>query len=209
MAFFVSCITVNVNFPESAVQRAADDFVRDLYRDTASNSTSTPAVEPAEKTTEKSTEKGLEKKKKKDLKQNTQTSKTSFFQNISFTFLPHAFAQDLNMSSPKAKEIRGRMGSRVAEIITWKQKGIIGENFEAELVIRDLNAIPKQDKSRVEKLISDENSDRKELYEDIQKVNSIEDRKQTKIRKFFGNAFRQNSPAGTWIENDAGSWTRK
>src|SRR5579872_4764189 len=29
-----SCITVNVNFPESAVQRAADDFVQDLYKGT-------------------------------------------------------------------------------------------------------------------------------------------------------------------------------
>lgn len=27
-----SCVTVNVNFPESAVQKATDDFVKDLYR---------------------------------------------------------------------------------------------------------------------------------------------------------------------------------
>lgn len=28
----ISCVTVNVNFPESAVQKATDDFVKDLYR---------------------------------------------------------------------------------------------------------------------------------------------------------------------------------
>ena len=28
----VACVTVNVNFPESAVQKETDDFVRDLYR---------------------------------------------------------------------------------------------------------------------------------------------------------------------------------
>lgn len=28
----MACVTVNVNFPESAVQKATDDFVKDLYR---------------------------------------------------------------------------------------------------------------------------------------------------------------------------------
>ncbi|MEZ4871386.1 MAG: hypothetical protein R2827_03890 [Bdellovibrionales bacterium] len=27
----VSCITVNVNFPEAAVQKAADDYVKELF----------------------------------------------------------------------------------------------------------------------------------------------------------------------------------
>ena len=27
----ISCVTVNVNFPEGAVQKAADDYVKELY----------------------------------------------------------------------------------------------------------------------------------------------------------------------------------
>lgn len=32
-ALATSCVTVNVNFPETAVQRASDDFVHDLYKE--------------------------------------------------------------------------------------------------------------------------------------------------------------------------------
>lgn len=34
VGFFIllSCVTVNVNFPEGAVQKAADDYVKELYR---------------------------------------------------------------------------------------------------------------------------------------------------------------------------------
>ena len=41
--FAGACVTVNVNFPESAAQKATDDYVRDLYR--AKNRDKSPSPE--------------------------------------------------------------------------------------------------------------------------------------------------------------------
>ena len=192
-----ACITVNVNFPESAVQRAADDFVRDLYKD--SSAQSSDAEEPTSP---------VKTKKKKAPASNAKPSVSSSILKF-FDFLPTAHAQELNMSSPKSKEIRARMGSRVGEIVKFKQKGALGENFEGELTLKDASGLSADEKKIAEKLVKEENKDRNDLYEEIQSVNSISDRKQTRIRKFFGNAFRMNSPAGTWIEAEEGKWKKK
>ncbi len=40
----LACVTVNVNFPESAVQKATDDYVKDLYR--AKEKGKTPTTAP-------------------------------------------------------------------------------------------------------------------------------------------------------------------
>jgi uncharacterized protein YdbL (DUF1318 family) len=41
-----ACVTVNVNFPESAVQQATDDYVRDLYKAKAKGKEAAPAEKP-------------------------------------------------------------------------------------------------------------------------------------------------------------------
>src|SRR3954470_20952661 len=41
---FAACVTVNVNFPESAVQKATDDYVRDLYRAKEKGKPAAPAA---------------------------------------------------------------------------------------------------------------------------------------------------------------------
>ncbi|MBX9765723.1 MAG: YdbL family protein [Bdellovibrionales bacterium] len=44
LAILTSCVTVNVNFPEGAVQKAADDYVRELYK---SKQKTTPEGKPS------------------------------------------------------------------------------------------------------------------------------------------------------------------
>ena len=177
-----SCITVNVNFPETAVQHAADDFVKDLY---GTQPASVEETVPPE-----------EQESKKPSK--TPKVKSGF---INF-FTATAFAQSINMSTPKAREIKARMGTRVSEIMKWKSKGAIGESFDGNLVIKD-NA------DQVKALVETENKDRELLYEEVQSVNALSDHNQDRIRKFFGSAFRSNSPSGSWIENESGKWTKK
>lgn len=213
-----ACITVNVNFPESAVKQAADDFVRDLYKDSATASAET-GVDSARVPTsdEQSDEAEKPAKKKKGAKPapNPSTAKPStadqtFFDLLrAFDPIPAARAEELNMSSPKAKTIKGRMSARLGDILKWKAKGAVGETHDGNLAPRDTGALGKDEKKQLEALIEKENSDRAELYDEIQSVNAITDRKQTRIRRLFGNAFRSNSPAGTWVESESGAWSRK
>lgn len=202
--FFAACITVNVNFPESAVQRAADNFVQDLYKDTNASTVGDASQKPIEAPSEKETK----KKSKKPISDN-KTQSYFNFSIINEVYAEEAHAQDLNMSTKKAQEIKARMAARVPTIIDQKRKSLIGETFDGNLTVKEDSKLSKEEKKSLKNLVDQENKDRNELYEEIQSANSISDRKQTRIRKFFGSAFKSNSPSGTWIETEEGQWNKK
>jgi uncharacterized protein YdbL (DUF1318 family) len=172
-----SCITVNVNFPESAVQRAADDFVRELYQ-------KTEETKPSNSSNKK------------------QTKILNFL-------IEEAFAEELKLSSPKTLEIKKRMSERVSTIIEWKKKGKLGETYDGNLKLHDTKGLSKEAKDKLKKLVEEENEDRNLLYQEIQNLNQLTDHNQSRIRKFFANAFKENSPTGTWIQDEQGNWTQK
>ena len=173
--FIASCITVNVNFPESAVQRAADDFVRDLYQESAQ---ATPV------------------KGKSDKVLPTETKKLKRGAYFSLSLVSEAWAQELNMNDPKVQSIKAKMKNRIPDLNTYRNSGAICETSDGMLRAKDLKKAGA-DAAMVAKLVEAENADRDSLYETIQSINQITDRKQTRIRKFFSAAFRsQTSPAG-------------
>lgn len=180
----LSCITVNVNFPETAVQRAADDFVHDLY--------SNP---PTEKSSE-GTFYRFYFPKKFEIK----------------VGISEAYAQVINTQTPKTKKIKARMAKRVKKISLLKKEGILGESVDGNLVLKNPQKAAKYEKyglKKTQKLIEQENEDREELYEEIEEANKLSDKNHSRIRKIFGKAFQNNSPKGTWIEDADGNWDQK
>ncbi len=230
---FASCITVNVNFPESAVKKAADDFVKELYSSEAQASAPKDLQEanPTQYDVERQAQevkKSIKKKSKKRkvsespehardvdaTKANDEpTPKQESPEPQSFNVWPDliatAFAQEINTSSPQATKIKTRMAARVRDLSKWKSKGSLGESYDGTLVLKDIGSLSAEERKQANKLKEDENKDREALYEEIQDVNKIKDPKQTRLRKMFGEAFRQHSPAGTWIEAEDGKWMKK
>jgi uncharacterized protein YdbL (DUF1318 family) len=175
-----ACITVNVYFPEGAVQRAADDFVKDLYE-------KTPKPQPS----------GAAKPHTGALP-------------LKDLLIPQAYAADeVTISSPAAQAIKARMAGRVGELSSFKGRGVIGETNDGNVVVKDAAGLALKDRATVEKLISAENQDRSALYDEMQKANHLNDRNQTKIRATFSKAFQEHSPAGTWIQGESGGWSKK
>ncbi len=195
------CVTVNVNFPESAVQRAADSFVKDLYQPAPAAPQVDAAVGSAQV---KNSVKKVSKKKSTNAPANpvpsapvkAGTEPSTWL--ISFG-LAEAYAQEINTSSPKAATIKARMKDRVAEISLWKAKGAVCETADGMLVFKHPEKAGAA-AGAVTKLVKAENDDRDALYAEIQDTNKITDRKQTRIRSIFSAAFKENSPAGTCFE---------
>ena len=187
-----ACVTVNVNFPESAVQKASDDYVKDLYKAKEKGKTpssSSPSSLPA-KTPEKSSFHMME------------------------LLIPSAYAEGAEDEAfqiqlgPKAKEIQSRQASRISEIVEQKQAGLLGETADGLLVLRDAKKLKPLLQAKVDKLVKEENSDREALYDDVAKFNNLPALQ--KVRQSFARSFQKSgSPAGTWIEDPAGSWTQK
>lgn len=98
-----------------------------------------------------------------------------------------------------ASEIKTRMKQRLSKINSLKTEEQIGENNKGYL-----QTLCKNDEA--EKLIKEENDDRKKIYEAIAKKNKSTAENVGKLRAEKITAI---SAKGHWIEDKEGKWTKK
>lgn len=178
-----ACVTVNVNFPESAVQKATDDYVRDLY---------------------KAKEKG--KPAPSSEQSSTPASKlTTFFSKV---LIQDAYADDFKVQSAKADTIKARLKSRLDDLISQKRSGNVGESNDGKLVVKAAGLPPLLMK-KVKTLVDEDNSDRMDLYKEVANLNGLGGSGISTVQKSFARSFQSISPSGTWVQDSDGNWTRK
>jgi uncharacterized protein YdbL (DUF1318 family) len=180
----MGCVTVNVNFPESAVQKATDDYVRDLYRAKEKGKVTTPGQEQG----------------------TTSASKVS--SSFTFALVSEAYADDFKVQSAKADAIKARLRSRLDDLIAQKRSGAIGETNDGKLVLKDTKLPPLLQK-KVKQLIDSDNADRMDLYKEVAHLNGLGSDGLATVEKSFARSFQSLSPSGTWIQSSDGSWTQK
>ena len=110
-----------------------------------------------------------------------------------------AFAAVLLMAqSLWADPIKDRMMARLPVINDLKTKGVVGENNQGFLEFRT------RDRAQAA-VIDAENQDRRAVYEAIAA-------RQNTTPEFVGQAraaqIASREPAGTWIQDSGGTWTR-
>lgn len=186
LAFSTSCVTVNVNFPESAVQKATDDYVRDLYR--AKEKGKQPQASPA-----------------------PAVKSTSSAELLWEIIVPSAQAGDdlITAKTPAALAIQKKQLARIDSIIEQKKAGLLGEKVDGTLVIKDPSKLKPGLKMMLENLVKDENADRSQLYQEILKANGLPGNRLQNVERSFSRSFQAESPSGTWVENPDGSWSQK
>jgi uncharacterized protein len=194
----IGCVTVNVHFPESDVQRATDEFVRELYRAKTKGKTES-GTEPAaaEPTAPESPASSAPPK-----------DTSSLFDLL----LPSAYADEttslsaVHLDSVETKRIKGSMAERLEEILKYKRAGILGETNDGQLKIQ---GDPKLLKGVIQKLVQTENADRSALYSETVRSNTAAKLKQDTLKKGFAHSFQSESPSGTWVQEADGKWSQK
>lgn len=181
-----ACVTVNVNFPESAVQKATDDYVRELYR-------------------------AKEKGKGTQPEPSTPKSETQSLNLLSISAAHAEEAPAFKVNSEKSRQIRDRLASRLDDVLAQKRTGVLGETKDGMLELREPEKLKAKKLllKKLEKIVSDENADRKELYEDTLKSNGMQPNRLKDIQRSFARSFQAESPSGTWVQDSEGSWARK
>ena len=188
----VSCVTVNVNFPESAVQKATDDYVRDLYRARERGKTGVSTPEP-------STPAPITPKGASALPQGTSLMASAWA----------AEDEGFRVSTVKSQAIKENLRSRIDEVLLQKRTGVLGETRDGKLVIRDPSKLKTLLAGKVQRLVSDENSDRKNLYDEVLSANALPAARLKNVELSFARSFQAESPPGTWIQDAEGSWKQK
>jgi len=109
-----------------------------------------------------------------------------------------AFA--LTLGAQSASEIQERIRDRLPEVDSLKLSGIAGENNRGYLEARE------EVSSEQKKLIEDENTDRKKLYQIAARRASVS---LEEVEKLRAEQIRERSPRGIWLQDDTGEWYRK
>jgi len=177
-----ACVTVNVYFPASAVQRAADEIVEDVR-----TKDQKPAVKP-------DTSSWL----REGLRHVLPGPREAY-----------AAEMDIDVSTPAIRALRGSMSSRFPSLKPFYDKGNIGENNRGFVELRDTAGLNLRDSAQLNRLVDQENRDRTALYREIISANTLGQEAMPQVQKLFANSWRQKSQQGWWVETDKGGWEQK
>jgi uncharacterized protein YdbL (DUF1318 family) len=186
-ACLMACVTVNVYFPESATERAADIFIKDVYGE------DDQAIQPIEGSPQGALS-------------ITRDSLMALLSRAANLVVPSAMAQqpDINISTPAVSALRAAMEKRHRALKPHYGSGAIGMSAAGLIVLRDAKLVGLKERNRIKKLVVDENADRNRLYTEIAKANGHPEW-QKDIRAIFADRWVGNAPSGWWFEN-SGKW---
>lgn len=182
--FVISCVTVNIYFPAAAVQKAADEIVEDV--------------------------RGIEQKQEQKPEEK-QDSKSLYQELKRLCWGPaEAYAQiDIEVTTPAIRALKKSMKERFPLLRPFYDKGSIGETNMGLLEVRTVAGLNLKQKADLNRLVAQENKERRDLYEEIMKANKFGPDVLPQIQKIFANSWREKSQPGWWIQNDNGEWVRK
>lgn len=192
----VSCVTINIYFPEAAAEDAARAIVRDALGEEA------PEGKPEGGTTPDPSSQWL----------NEGTLVASLAVRLLDVLAPAAHAQeqaDININTPTIRALRASLKDLEAKLSPYKKSGAIGYDARTGLLdMRDLSLIPLKKRNDVKKLMAEDNDVRNALYEAIASANKHPEWEQN-IRETFARVWIDEMPTGAWYKNRNGAWKQK
>ncbi len=182
-----ACVTVNVYFPASATEKAADRIIDDIWG---------PKDEPVKPAPSSSYG-------------NPGNPKNLFVAALDFV-LPKAEAAEPNVdiSSPEIQRLTASMETRHATLLPHLSSGAIGLTADGQMAPRDPNLIPLAERNKVRGLVADENADRIALYRQIAAANG-NPQWEAEIRKVFSERWIARASPGWWYQDANGAWKQK
>jgi len=192
--FLASCVTINIYFPAAAAEEAARTIVRDVLGKEGEAPAQPEEVSP-----------------QSSLQQ--PAALVVVAGRILEALVPAAHAAgpgqaDIDISSPAIKRLRASMDKRQTQLDPFYRSGAVGFANDGGVQLRDPSAVELRDRTRVKKLVADENRDRNALYREIARANGHPEWEDD-VRGTFARVWRQEAPRGYWVQSSNGSWKRK
>jgi uncharacterized protein len=183
--FLVSaCVTVNIYFPAAAVERAADQIVKETWGG---------PTEPA-----------------KPAPQPQSLNRFGLVRVASLGWIATAAAQetDINVSNPAIRALKDSIRERSEAIKPFMDRGNIGIGQDGMLVVRATDGLNLKERADSKQLVDAENRDRENLYAEIAKANGMQKESIPKIKTIFAKSWLDQARPGWWIQ-DQGNWKKK
>lgn len=185
LTFFISsCVTVNIYFPAAAVERAAEEIVKETW---GGRPESTPKEAPRSHVP------------------------TAAERIASIGFTDEAFAQeaDINVSNPAIRALKDAIKNRSGSIKPFMDRGNVGIARDGLLTVRTTDGLTLKERAEVQQLVDAENRDRESLYVEIAKANNFAQGSVAKIKAIFARSWVEQAQPGWWIQDEQGNWKKK
>ncbi len=130
-------------------------------------------------------------------------------QGWNLTGIAHAAGKETTVSSPAIDAIKKRISQRFDALKPYFKAGAIGEGNDGLVAIRDASVLPMKDRANVNRIVNEENTDRKVLYELVAKELGVEAKDLPKVRRSFAEKWQEFAGAGWWVQYAAGRWSKR
>jgi len=185
LLFLLSCLTINIYFPEAEVQKDAEEIVGEIRK------------------------KAEEKKKDKDSLM-IEMEQAMSSGGGSFSPVSPLYAQEATeVTTPKLRALKQSIIDRYAKLKPFRDKGNVGEGNDGFLKIRDESGLNLKDKAMLRNLVNDENNDRKNMYAEYARAKEIDASQIPRIQKIFAAQWIKDANSGWWIQKESGEWAKK
>lgn len=176
----VSCVTINIYFPAEEIRGAADRIVDEVYGEKAEaeQPDQQPDLPPSSSLTP------------------TWGPSTAYAQ------------QDINVTTPAIRAIRGDMKARFDALKPYLDSGHVGIGQDGLLQVRSTEGLNLQQRAEVSRLVAAENQDRRRLYEEIAIANGFPE-KVGEVQAIFAESWRDKAQAGWYLQSEGGGWVQK
>jgi len=183
--FLVSCLTINIYFPEAEIRKEAEEIVKEIRKS--------------------------EEEKKEDKKNVSGVGgaqKILSDRESSFSLVPAAYAQE-EVTNPKIRALKQSLSERFPKLRPFFDKGNIGETNDGFIRIRDESGLNLKEKALLRNLVKDENNDRRNFYAEYAKAKEIDSSQIKRVQKIFAEKWINEAKAGWWIQKEDGGWVKK
>lgn len=182
-----ACVTINIYFPAAAAEKAADKIIQDVWGEQrkAAPGDSPPAP--------------------RDGAESTAPHSGSL---LDLLVTPALAQANFNISTPAIKRLESSMKVRFPQLAPYYDSGAVGLTRDGLVEVRDLKAVPIDQRSRVRQLVADENRDRNALYKEVAVANGHPEW-ESDVRSTFARRWVANAGRGWWYQDAAGGWKRK
>jgi uncharacterized protein YdbL (DUF1318 family) len=180
-----ACVTVNIYFPAAAVERAADQIVKETWGGSPEPTRTTPQPQ------------GFDRRARARI--------------VSLAWGSEAQAQeaDINVSNPAIRALKDSIKQRSGAIRPYMDRGNVGIAQDGMLAIRNSDGLDLKARAEIKQLVDAENRDREALYAEIAKANGIPASNVPKIKSIFAKSWIDQAQSGWWIQDAGGNWRRK
>ena len=175
-----ACLTVNIYFPVTAVEKTAEKIVDDVY------GTESETTKPE------------------------QQDNSSLLDWPSWVGPQAAYADDAtSVSNANIKALKDQIAANHNKLLPFYNSGHLGITNNGLLEIRSTDNLPLPDVANLRRLTAADNQARDRLYKEVAQALNLQPEQVPKVQRIFADQWRGKAQGGWWIQSNNGKWTRK